>query len=416
MAATLTLNSSAFSPFLPGYTMHPLRMNPPTPIQAHKPHLPKHLLLVAGEYRAHPAARHPPRTSSLKAVIQPAGSSDDIPSWQYLPGTTTIFGSSRARKSLEDLKNESARCGADAGETVLPKQVSQLEHQKPDSNVLPQTQAGQTEPTHRIKRKPLPPLSGPAPTKPLPALPCQPIQREFASMLTSRLSTSRPALLAPPAEKPIVTTATATARTLKEKVSQHLKLPPPIIIKPKSSFLNLLNRALPPSPPSTPESPLFDLRTKKTQLRVPTNFRSGLLSCFERSGAVDDDACGGVDEDAEGLEGAALCCTPFSFFSSATTTTAPSPMSPQCESQSQARRQKVSKHTQARRRLHRLRRKSREMAVRLLDLDSVSSAYGLELKADLIWEANATARHADEGRWLPVPYRAMRPVSYGAWR
>lgn len=224
MAATLTLNSSAFSPFLPGYTMHPLRMNPPTPIQAYNPQIPKHLFLVSGKYDKIPAVpQYPPRTSSLKLLPQPGqgASYENIPEWQYLPGTTTIFGSSRARRSIGDLNHEGRIRSSDdnAGKTAVQKQVSMVENVASTQETSVQSQAGQADSTHHIKRKPLPPRPGPPPARPLPALP---VPSAATSNAANSPEDSLPASMPAPAE---AAPPTSTARTLKAKVSQHFKLP-----------------------------------------------------------------------------------------------------------------------------------------------------------------------------------------------
>jgi len=233
-------------------TMHPLWMNPPTPVFApsslqQEQHI--YLTLSTDIQQAY---------STISSIE--VDNLTNIPEWQPLPGTTPLFGSCRRARS-----REVDTCTSDA---VFERHV--------ECNISPETPSQPSKAQFTILRKPvasrrLPP-SGPPPDKPLPPVPTLPALPELVSSPAASPAPARPQAAAPgPRPQSMIAPAPIqppTTNKLSTKVSQYLKMPSLTSTNSTSTLKSFQStKSLQYNPlPAIPQSPLFDLATKKTAL------------------------------------------------------------------------------------------------------------------------------------------------------
>jgi len=422
-------------------TMHPLWMNPPTPMFAPSfQQQQQHIYLTA-----------PDNISEAQSIYSSESSdeSTNVPDWQPLPGTTPLFGSCRRGRSRKV-------------DTCTSGHIFERDVECNTSSTMP---SQRTIAQFSIPRKPVPsrtlPPSGPPPDKPLPPVPAPPALPRLDSLSAS----AAPAVLLAHTIPAPVPAQPQQSNKLSTKVSQYLKMPSLTSTNSTSTLKSFQSsRALPYNPlPPIPQSPLFDLATKKTALircqlddsdDEEDEVRDGgwfclrLFSCFGgRSGrkvivrGSETTLVGGVrklrkQESRRGRQTSRPVSVAFERTASSAQSSRP-PSSAMRTSSSSSSSASISTKGRSRHSIryststkrasrHGVRRSTSASTKRFSSLSLSRRSTRLSFYADtddaspqpptpedIIWKSKVTSRHADEGRYLPfISVQAVPPHSH----
>ena len=404
-------------------TMHPLWMNPPTPMFAP----------IFQQQQQHIYLTVPDNIQEAQSIYS-FDEPTNVPDWQPLPGTTPLFGSCRRVR----LRKVDTCTSGDIFErdveyhtsSAMPRQLSKVQH--------------------TIPRKPVPscmlPSSGPPPDKPLPPVPTLPALAAKPKPVPLPGSVPVPASITIPAPAS-ASVQPPTTNKLSTKVSQYLKMPS-LTSNNSSSTLKSFqsSRSLPYNPlPPIPQSSLFDLATKKTTLvRCHSDDSDeeedevqdgGLWSCLRLFSCFG--GCNGtkvkVGGDRTALVGGVRKLTrrntlrgrqtsrPVSVafprtISSAHSTRPPSSSLSSLSSMIRARSSHSIRYSTSSKRTSRLgvsystSRSTKRFSSLSLSRHSTRLSFYADtddaspppsIPDDIVWKSKVTSRHADEGRYLP---------------